>query len=81
MIQSEDQNVHEVYFKSYIDLARDDLIPWEKFVSLMDSFTPTLERSKVLIHILLQEFKTYRDNLRVNNVTNATNEIIEVETN
>ena len=79
--QIEDQSVHEVYFKSYIDLAKEGLIPWEKFVSLMDSFTHTLERSKVLIHILLQEFKTYRDNLRVTNVTNSTNETIEVETN
>lgn len=59
--QIEDQSVHEVYFKSYIDLAKEDQISWDKFVTLMDTFTPTFSKCKILISILLQEVKSYKD--------------------
>ena len=61
MNQFEDQNVHEVYFRSYIDLAKEDQISWDKFVTLMDKFTPTMSKCKLLISILLTEIKTYKD--------------------
>ena len=61
MVMVENQESDEDYFKSYVDLVKEDTIPWEKFVSLMDTLTPTLVRAKSLIKILLKEFKSFKD--------------------
>ena len=47
--------------KHYVDLAKDDQIAWDKFVDFMDTFTPTVTKCKILISILLQEMKAYKD--------------------
>ena len=49
------------FFKSYVDLVKEDSITWDKFVSLMDNLTPTLKRAKSLIAILMREFKTSKE--------------------
>ena len=60
-VQMENEESEEDYFKGYIDLAKEDTIPWDKFVSLMETLTPTFARAKILIKVLLQEFKNCKE--------------------
>ena len=48
-----------VNFKSYIDAVKEKKITWDLFVQLMDDLSTNMNRQKLLISILLQEFKTF----------------------
>ena len=61
MAFSNNQSGSDEFFKSYVDLFKDDVIAWEKFATLMDTLTPTLERAKSLINILMEELKTSKE--------------------
>ena len=61
MALSNNQGGSDEFFKSYVDLVKEDAITWEKFASLMNTLTPTLDRAKSLIAILMEEFKTSKE--------------------
>ena len=50
-----------VNFQSYIDAVKAGTIAWEFFVQLMEDLAITMNRQKLLISILLKEFKNYMD--------------------
>ena len=47
-------------FKSHIESAFEDRIPWDVLVSLMDQVCSTLEISKAVNHVLLEELKLFK---------------------
>ena len=47
-------------FKSRIESAFEDRIPWDVLVSLMDQVCSTLELSKAVNHVLLDELKLFK---------------------
>ena len=47
-------------FKSHIESAFEDRIPWDILVSLMDQVCSTLEISKAVNHVLLDELKLFK---------------------
>ena len=51
-----------VNFKSYIDAVKEKKLSWDLFVQLMDDLTTNMTRQKLLISILLKEFKTFINN-------------------
>ena len=61
MVLFNNQGGSDEFFKSYVDLVKEDAITWEKFASLMNTLTPTLDRAKSLIAILMEEFKTSKE--------------------
>ena len=47
-------------FKSHIESALEDRISWDNLVSLMDQLCSTLELSKAMNHVLLDELKLFK---------------------
>ena len=48
-----------INFKSYIDAVKEKNITWDLFIQLMQDLSTNMNRQKLLISILLQEFKTF----------------------
>ena len=48
-----------VDFESYIDAVKENQITWKFFIRLMDDLANNMIRQKLLISILLKEFKNY----------------------
>ena len=61
MALSNNQGGSDEFFKSYVDLVKEDAITWEKFATLMNTLTPTLDRAKSLIAVLMEEFKASKE--------------------
>merc|ERR1712001_62305 len=47
-----------INFKSYIDAVKKNKITWDLFIQLMQDLSTNMNRQKLLISILLEEFKT-----------------------
>ena len=47
-----------INFKSYIDAVKEKKITWDLFIQLMQDLSTNMNRQKLLISILLEEFKT-----------------------
>ena len=47
-------------FKSHIDSAMKDQIPWNILVNLMNELCSTFKKSKEVNHVLLDELKTFK---------------------
>ena len=47
-----------INFKTYIDAVKKNKITWDLFIQLMQDLSTNMNRQKLLISILLQEFKT-----------------------
>ena len=59
------QNIPDnVDFESYIDAVKENHITWKFFIRLMDDLANNMIRQKLLISILLKEFKNYLNLLR-----------------
>ena len=52
-------NSDSINFKSYIDAVKEKKITWDLFIQLMQDLSTNMNRQKLLISILLQEFKTF----------------------
>ena len=61
MVALESGQSEEDYFRGYIDLVKEDTIPWDKFVFLLETLTPNIGRARVLIKVLLQYFKQCKE--------------------
>ena len=55
-------------FRSHIDSAMKDQIPWEVLIDLMDKLCSTFEKSKEVNHALLDELKTFKPGEKDNEV-------------
>ena len=67
----EDQNISDnVDFESYIDAVKENQITWKFFIRLMDDLANNMNRQKLLISILLKEFKNYMDLLKTKDFQN-----------
>ena len=72
----EDCNQDIINFQSYIDAVKKDQIKWELFVQLMlDLSNTSMNRQKLLISILLNEFKNYMDKDNNHSQTQEENKI------
>ena len=61
-MDSEYQKISDsVDFESYIDAVKENQITWKFFIRLMDDLANNMNRQKLLISILLKEFKNYMD--------------------
>ena len=58
-----------VDFESYIDAVKENQITWKFFIRLMDDLANNMIRQKLLISILLKEFKNYLNLLRTKDLS------------
>ena len=49
-----------IMFKSHMKSAMNDELAWEALVSLMNDLCSTLDKSKAINHVLLDELKIYK---------------------
>ena len=65
-----------INFQSYIDAVKKEQIKWDLFVQLMlDLSNTSMNRQKLLISILLNEFKNYMDKDNNHSQTQEENKI------
>ena len=61
MVKNHEKEIAIVDFKFYISLIRENKIPWNAFVKLLEDLTPTYDKLKELNSVLLEELKSSLD--------------------
>ena len=53
-------SVNTITFRSHLNSAMSDQIPWDMLLTIMESLSMTLDKSKEINYVLLDELKTYK---------------------
>ena len=53
-------SVNTITFRSHLNSAMSDQIPWDMLLTIMESLCMTLDKSKEINYVLLDELKTYK---------------------